>query len=457
MAVLVEHESISPPFNYSSEKMSKVSDLGLEVAKIRTSSSEEAMYLLPGTGFHIKDQVRLLFDNILNSKPFESSINQIEQDIQGFKTEYLIEQPVFPIILDKAIYEGRPRLVGKLYGGKPLADSTSSIEREGVVRESIQQIEKYLLEAPSGSLVVMASPRGWSGYQDKDGTLEKVNKSDIKNGLAKEIKYPDSQTYCFQVQEDGSIRAFTLKTDMNIYQNEELLRRLGVDPDKLADIPDHENRVKRTVSNVAYIGPLESKSIEDVVDIIEDIKSDKTAYFDSKGESRDFSEMKALLQNPKALWTLDETTQKLIGAFKNYAKWRLQLPNENVGRDIEVALGLTVMKLMNEVRPPKLLYRRLDARVVQKIHFDVGAFFDPGQTLHEMQTLRGCAGGGGAAGEIKIVNSITPRISEASDSKVLCCTCPFCKKQVEATISNGKISCPECNASADWSETAGGE
>lgn len=41
--------------------------------------------------------------------------------------------------------------------------------------------------------------------------------------------------------------------------------------------------------------------------------------------------------------------------------------------------------------------------------------------------------------------------------KILCCTCPFCGREVEAQISGGKIKCPECRASADWSETAGGE
>jgi len=36
--------------------------------------------------------------------------------------------------------------------------------------------------------------------------------------------------------------------------------------------------------------------------------------------------------------------------------------------------------------------------------------------------------------------------------KILCCTCPFCKKEVEAKIAKGKITCPECSKSASWND-----
>ncbi len=35
---------------------------------------------------------------------------------------------------------------------------------------------------------------------------------------------------------------------------------------------------------------------------------------------------------------------------------------------------------------------------------------------------------------------------------ILCCTCPFCNKKVEAEISDGRIHCPKCKESAPWFE-----
>jgi len=37
---------------------------------------------------------------------------------------------------------------------------------------------------------------------------------------------------------------------------------------------------------------------------------------------------------------------------------------------------------------------------------------------------------------------------------MLCCTCPFCDKQVEAPIYDGEIHCPKCGRSAPWKGSA---
>jgi hypothetical protein len=47
--------------------------------------------------------------------------------------------------------------------------------------------------------------------------------------------------------------------------------------------------------------------------------------------------------------------------------------------------------------------------------------------------------------------NITSQVDGKREMKrKLKCTCPFCSKKVEATISNGKIHCPECKKSADY-------
>mgnify|MGYP003393887734 FL=1 len=185
------------------EGILKVPDLAYDVAVIRQSPELERTHLLPGTGFLVKDQIRLLYENLNNGVSFDDSIVQLEQDVQGFKIEYLTQQPVFPIVLDRAIYSGEERLIGSLYGGKPLADATSEVERGGAVKNAVEKIEKKLLQAKPGTLVVMTSPKGESGYQNKDGILEAANIEDLESGRAKVVVFPDSQTYCYQVQVDG--------------------------------------------------------------------------------------------------------------------------------------------------------------------------------------------------------------------------------------------------------------
>lgn len=51
----------------------------------------------------------------------------------------------------------------------------------------------------------------------------------------------------------------------------------------------------------------------------------------------------------------------------------------------------------------------------------------------------------------KSMSDVANSLTEGGESKkTLCCTCPACKKEVEAEIKNGKIHCPKCKASADW-------
>src|SRR3989344_700063 len=124
-------ETISPIVVDHAEQIMPVPDLAYDVAAIRRFPELEKTYLLPGTGFLVKEQIRLFYENLENGVSFEDSMRQIEQDVQGFKTEYLTQQPVFPIVLERAIYEGRECLVGALYGGKPLVEVTSEVERGG--------------------------------------------------------------------------------------------------------------------------------------------------------------------------------------------------------------------------------------------------------------------------------------------------------------------------------------
>lgn len=420
--------------------------LAEEVSAIKKKNQQD-MYLLPGTGFQVRTQVDLLLENHKKGVPLSDSLQQVEQDIQGFKTEYLLELPVFPIVLEKKEYEGKTRLVGALYGGKPFAEAISADERDGVVKKSTEKIEETLLTAEPGTMVVMTSPGGWSGYQTKDNKLQRLNPFDVASGAAEEIKYPDSQTYCFQVQADGSIRGFTLKTDMNLSQNKQLLKDLGVSSEAFAGIVDPKTDIKRVVENVVIINPKDRKKIEDIAQNIKQIKGSNAAYKDSAGRARTFSEMMDLLQNPEGLWTLDATVKGYIDPLKAYVSQRITDFDDDTRGDLETAMGLTALKLMHEIRPPKQQQTQMEPGRDYDPEFRGVSQFDAQETLEEMRKIAGCAGGGNKKKEI--VTSVTPRLGfqdPKDDDEQEWFNCPKCGYKADGPIGN---TCPGCNLTKD--------
>ena len=73
------------------------------------------------------------------------------------------------------------------------------------------------------------------------------------------------------------------------------------------------------------------------------------------------------------------------------------------------------------------------------------------------QEVREIQAGCGKSGGYDLTESQGDSVNSVSEfdpkkEKILCCTCPFCKRAVEAVISKGRITCPECNKSAKWSD-----
>ncbi|HUD44439.1 MAG TPA: hypothetical protein VMR41_02770 [Patescibacteria group bacterium] len=400
---------------------------------------EEDVYLLPKTGFNVRDQVQQLKRDFIQGKLqgentadiVDGWLQKTSQDIQGFKVEYLCEGPLFPIVLDYANVDGKKRVVAPLYNGKLLVDTVSPKERKGSVARSVKEVENFLLEAAVGRMAVMTSPDGWSGLTDPQGN---------------KIKYPDAQTYVWQKQEDGSIRGFTVKTDMTLKQNEELLEQLGISKEQLGyrlqdgewkDQLGIEDRLSTIVESVAYLRP--GASIEDIVARIKQIKKSEVAFTDTKGESRTFTEIFQTLKNPQNLWTLDEQTQKLVETFNIYVQRQLRSGyiTEEVMENIETALGMTILDLAGRINP-SVQTQKLNSAPPQMI-------------LSMVQAIGGCNGGGidsansGNSGNV-IVNGITPRNGEVCVE--IRCRRPGCGWKASESdakeIAEGKLkSCPK--------------
>lgn len=419
------------------------SSFAQEVSLINHSciDGQEPWYLLPHTGFNIRLQIDQLERDLERGyelgktagEILEENFPKIEQDIQGFKTEYLCQGLLFPIVLDTKLVDGRRRLVAPLYNSKLFIKTVSEQERQGTVKPSLIRVEDFLLEAPPGSIAIMTSPPGPSGFED--------------------ITYLDSQTYIWQVQEDGKPRGFTIRTDMSLEENRRLLISLGID-EKHLSADSLENKLARIAANPVFIRHDQGQrewTVEDVIDIIQFIKRSDFAY-----NSRQFSEIYEELQNPQCLWTLDETTKRLTDELKTF--FLEQLASDRYARqDLEIALGITVLKLAREIRTYNRHqlensishFSNLDSHISRAIS-SAGYL----TTLAQIQQLPGCHGGGTTSNQEGYISTgtISSRHAEISTSgeKTLNCICPFCKNKVEAIISNGRITCPQCHSSTPY-------
>lgn len=378
--------------------------LGLEVDRLKVrginsrsarsplpSDEQGEWYLLPGTGFNVKSQVNQLRTDLRDGfetgkrkdEILDTWLQKTEEDIKGFKLEYLMQGLVFPIVLDRQVVNGQERIVGPMYGGKPLADTITEQERNGAVKRSVAKIENFLLKAPPGSTAVMTSPDGWSGM--------------------KGITYQDSQTYGFKVMEDGRPMGFTIRSDMTIDENKKLLKALG-NKEGLSGKNEKETTVKIVDNPVFNIGV--SLDFADIARKIQEVKGSNFAY-----ENKRFSEIYETLENPQKLWEIDDTTKMLVDEFREFVRSELSNINSESIVRLEMALGITILKLSRAMRTEK-------EKPQHRLNISHPSFklepFPYTRELEEVQKLIGCNGGGKKS---LTVNSISPRSAKFSQSE----------------------------------------
>ncbi|KKR58139.1 MAG: hypothetical protein UU05_C0014G0021 [Candidatus Curtissbacteria bacterium GW2011_GWA1_40_47] len=421
--------------------------LAQEVSQIRQNwaDQQKPWYLLPETGFNVRLQIDQLERDLEHGRKLgetteeilQESFQKIEQDIQGFKVEYLCEGLVLPIVLDTDVVDGQKRVIAPLYNSKLLVETVSEQERRGAVKQSLIQVEDFLLNAPPGSSAIMTSPPGPSGFEG--------------------ITYLDSQTYIWQIQEGGKPRGFTIRTNMNLEENQRLLISLGIDEKNLG-ADSLEDKLTRIAVNPVFIRHdpgQKSWRVEDVVKIIRYVRGSDIAY-----KGRSFAEIYQNLENPQHLWTLDETTKRLTDQLKTFFLEQMA-SGRYVRRDLEIALGITILKLARSIRKPLIDSGQVFDREAQTesarmtiSSTDVTPTADYKAILFQVQQLPGCNGGGTTNNHEGYIftGTISPRHAEISTSgeKTLNCICPFCKNRVNAIISNNTITCPICNSSAPY-------
>jgi len=350
------------------------------------SREEKPWWLLPGTGFDVGLEVGTLYDTfaIYPDKNadvvFEEWVeSRFKPNLNHFKWEYLRQELTFHYDLGVVEASSGPHLSS---GDQLLISATTPKERNGAVSRSTQAVDSFLPFASPGSIALFTSPPGWTGLEDREGNM---------------IEHTDTQTYVLKKIDERRYEAITIRTDMNIDENIRLLDSFGIPRSRFDRLWSDEEKVSRIVGTVVYLLPEEGpRRVEEIVERIQQAKESDIAY-----KNAPFERIYRNLQRREEFLAIDTVTESLAKRFTQYILERAGEGDgyEDIRQDIERAVGMTVLALMQAIKGEEAAEEKGDHAWINVSAKDRIAFFRYAdhqyrQLLHQMQQLPGCAGGG---------------------------------------------------------------
>ncbi|HUQ84750.1 MAG TPA: hypothetical protein VM077_00355 [Candidatus Limnocylindrales bacterium] len=337
-------------------------------------------------GFVMKNQMALL-ENVRDIKSVRNWATKTRRDLEGFKHEFLSDSNVYP-----RLYVVNPddptRLEEPLYGktkdgrSPDMTEITTDEERNGSVKKSLTQIKEFLLNSPEGSIAVMASPVGPTGFKDQDG---------------RGIDYIDSYFFVM-VKQNDSVMNYTVKTDFNLPQcREAVLKLTGKQIEKGAPLEEY-------VEAVATIKPGDNENINSVFDVIrvlEDIQPEH-AFKDKKGnqQTRSWRNVYDDVVKGEELYNFESKTQAVIREFEEYAN-----EGGHTKDDLQKAIAVAILRMSDQffgskdaIGSEKILEKGVWHNLKDKNYASFG------ERLEEASKIRGCSGGGGGISFMSILN-----------------------------------------------------
>ncbi len=379
-----------------------------------------AVYSLCGTGFLVREQVYAFAEaaahidvqckfNHLTKDQKEAAIKawtqdalaRTVQDIRSFYQEFVEYSPALPIPSEVHLWGEPPvprlfaRYGNSLYLYEDIVDAG---EREGVVVESIRLVEEALVNARDTDKVIFVSPGGWTGLSDPE-------------------EHKDAHVYVFSKQ-----NSLTLRTNMNHSQSIEFLNALiGGARLELDNLLPGKERIKGIMTKVVVT---QGKEFEDIARIIRDIMGSDIIWVDDNG-GRSYAEMLDSIKNRDRTVELGQRVEYLIQKFEEYVvSFELQDFTDELVRGISLRIGQIILEI-----------ELAQNRVLANANVSASEKY---KNAHALLAARsGCS-------------HAPNKKKNSAERKILCCTCPFCKRQVDAIIKDGMIICPKCYQKRSW-------
>lgn len=407
-------------------------------------SEEEETYLLPKTGFDIRRQIEMWVshaqdsDGLTPKQNIEILVNKDLEDAANFIQEYMYQKLVLNIPVSLKIIEGEARLGPTRYNDKPYVETITDKERNGSVKESIVEVENFLVNSPRGSMAIIASPPGWSGLTYHDGLP---------------LEHRDSQTYVFRISEIGILEAVTLRSDMDLAQNEDLIRALskreGSDIEFDPDATEKDRIINVVRKPVFLTGGEKFHQFEHVVDAIREVKGSSNAFEEKeedgkKLEARTFEEILTSLADRKNLFKLSEKAQELLSKYKEVVAEEINDLSPESFKKMAIALGKTILEIFDSEKDQAAAQNHSGTT---KVVYTSPSTPNPYQnTLEELQRVGGCAGGMCGIGSNQTppqvsLGLVSPAAMIVKENEEFSTYCPQCKEMTSAKVHDGTIEC----------------
>lgn len=332
------------------------------------------------------------------------SLAQTKEMLMSFRSEYLMGLPVLDIPVELGYRDnGEMRMVAAKYGGVLWEDVISEKERGGTVKAAMRQVERFVVDAPEGSAIVVTSPPGPHGMLDSQG-WEKA-------------PYDKSQTYLFRVGRGGFLEGVTLVSDMSLEENEQLMRNL----DGYSHSPEltYRERVYSVSARAALLAarPGEEWTFDGLIDRIAHIRGKKHM---SGGVT--YEQVKKMVTDRGQFETEDQKLLEIIGEFEAWVEHTVSEIDEASLGAMGVELGKTILHMsahMRGVEKQHMNYRTESARVA---------------------AIAGCNGGG------VMENAFGPRSTDGGCARIRCRGCGWVPDVIDMVyIRTGELTaCPDC-------------
>ena len=384
--------------------------------------ADEAIFLLPGTGFNVRLQMDILSQNP-SYQEVDLWLKKTKEDIKAFWLEYLARLPILPIKI--GIDDKKERLIAPEYADAGLVDVISAKERNGSVKNSVLEIENFLIKAKSNSVAALISPPGWTNLKNEDGIS---------------TSYKDTQIYIFYKDEQEKIRAFTLVSNLSLEDNRNLVYNFSG--------KDIDNNLSTKEKIIAISSsPLLLESCDQYSFDLEGLpRAIHTLY----PNSFNLEEAVNLINNLDNLETIvySQHVDKLIANFENSLIELFDEENPSEFRDKTAKLlGLTVLEISKATR---MLEEGKEAQAAY-----IPIFYNPKNLdspkinyraeLLYLQSKGGCNGGGRLTQHSKILETVFGQRNISTEEAGPSRFCSTCNQEVKTYVANGVIYCSLCH------------
>lgn len=241
--------------------------------------------LLPNTSFDIPFNIT----QYLNRTSLEGYLSLTRADVEGYVQEFTLGDPVIPYEVSLGLNNGKPEVMTEHYVTHeivPLLSLLDPRERGGAVVRRTELLSKLLSAAQPGDTFLSTSPDGWHGMSE-EGQLE--------------TQYNHTQTTLYKVLQGGKIEAYTVRSSMDLAQNEELLKHTSNgEYSPYEDSNDTKARIIDVVDTV--IKSPQVRSVDELVQKIAHLRGDSPFWVNRKYTGE-------LMR----VWN----SQEVISAFKN--------------------------------------------------------------------------------------------------------------------------------------------